>query len=113
MHITPQLAELVAQVYPALLIAILIEGRISRIGSLGKKTDISLFVLQCIALVGGAAASLNALMVAGGVAENVWSDLLINITGVAIFLALAVIVGVALGKDLRHRREIQGGRTAN
>lgn len=111
MHITPDLAALVAQVYPTLLIAILIEGRMSRIGSLGPITDRVLFALQCVALIGGAAASLIALMVAGGTFENVVSDVLINVTGIAIFLALAVIVGVALGNDLRHRSEIREGKT--
>lgn len=99
MHITPEHAALIAQVFPTLLIALLLEGRyLPPIGS-APWFNLVHFIVRYVAIVGAAASTFACLSVAGTKVASDWTDLIVAGTTWALVCAVALLSANVLGVE--------------
>lgn len=84
------------------MIAILLEGRLDSLQWTGRGGSIFVHRTRIAALFGGTASTLGALMITGGCSEHEFADWMISISGAALFLAFALMLGAFLGLEALH-----------
>lgn len=113
MHITPDFAGLVAQVYPALLIAVLIEGRLPQPKREVRWTFLTIYLVRYAALVGGTISTFLCLQMAGSNQESDFTDWVVSMSGVALFVAVSFMNGTVMGTEHAGFRSLFGRPTAS
>ena len=99
MHITPEFAGLIAQVFPALLIALLVEGRVSPVSREVRWTLLLIYCVRYIAIVGATMSTFYCLFVAGSRAESESLDWIVSISGLFMFLSMSFMNGTVMGSE--------------
>lgn len=99
MHITPEFAGLVAQVFPTLLIALLIEGRLGRSWHWGRWLNVIVHSVRVAAILGATASTFACLNVARAGKGDEVTDWLVNITAYLLLVATAAMAGMVMGRE--------------
>jgi hypothetical protein len=99
MHITPEFAGLVAQVFPTLLIAILIEGRLGPALSWARWVNLVLHYLRMLAILGATASTFACLNIARSGNGDEFTDWVVNITAYLLLIATAAMAGTVMGGE--------------
>lgn len=99
MHITPEFAGLIAQVYPALLIAILLEGRLPVAEHRHRWVLMAVHVTKLAAILGGTLSTFLCLVAVSTKQELVLLDWLVSLSALAMFVSLSVINGQLTARE--------------
>jgi hypothetical protein len=99
MHVTPEFAGLIAQVFPTLIIALLIEGRLRVTSWRARWLDMLNRVVRFLSIFLGASATFLCLALAGGGKENVLTNLTVTLAWYALGLSFTFMLGHILGTE--------------
>lgn len=99
MHITRDLAGLIAQVYPAIMIALLVEGRLPVVAPSVRPFFRTLHWIRFLAISGATTSTFFCLYVYGADAPSSGVDVIVTGSGVLLFLALVFMTGTVLERQ--------------